>query len=36
MLEEEKLRWFLEAARLRVELFRTIEASNRQQDRATR
>ena len=36
MLEEEKLRWFLEAARLRVELFRTMEASNRNQDRATR
>ena len=36
MLEEERLRWYLEAARLRVELFRTMEASARNQDRATR
>lgn len=36
MLEEEKLKWYLEAARLRVELFRTMEASSRNQDRITR
>ena len=36
MLEEEKLKYFLEAARLRAEIWRTTEASNRQQDRATR
>ena len=36
MLEEEKLKYFLEAARLRVEIYRTQEASNRNQDRITR
>ena len=36
MLEEEKLKYFLEAARLRVEIYRTQEASNRNQDRVTR
>ena len=36
MLEEEKLKYFLEAARLRAEIWRTTEASNRQQDKATR
>lgn len=36
MMEEERLKWYLEAARLRVELFRTMEASNRQHDRVTR
>mgnify|MGYP000323613398 CR=1 FL=1 len=36
MLEEEKLKYFLEAARLRAEIWRTTEASNRNQDRATR
>ena len=36
MMEEEKLRWYLEAARLRVELFRTMEASARNQDRAVK
>lgn len=36
MLEEEKLKYFLEAARLRAEIWRTTEASNRSQDRATR
>ena len=36
MLDEERLKWYLEAARLRVELFRTMEASARNQDRQTR
>jgi len=36
MLEEEKLKYFLEAAKLRAEIWRTTEASNRGQDRATR
>ena len=36
MLEEEKLKYFLEAARLRAEIWRTTEASNRNQDRQTR
>lgn len=36
MLEEEKLKYFLEAARLRAEIWRTTEASNRNQDRMTR
>ena len=36
MLEEEKLKYFLEAARLRAEIWRTTEASNRSQDKATR
>lgn len=36
MLDEEKLKYFLEAARLRAEIWRTTEASNRNQDRATR
>jgi len=36
MLEEEKLKYFLEAARLRAEIWRTTEASNRSQDRVTR
>jgi hypothetical protein len=36
MLEEEKLKYFLEAAKLRAEIWRTTEASNRNQDRATR
>ena len=36
MLEEEKLKYFLEAARLRAEIWRTTEASNRNQDKATR
>jgi hypothetical protein len=33
---EEKLKWDLEAARLRVEIWRTRSANNRGQDRATR
>jgi hypothetical protein len=33
---EEELRWRLEAARIRVEVWRSQEASNRNQDRATR
>lgn len=33
---EETLRWHLEAARLRVEVWRTNEASNRGMDRSTR
>ena len=33
---EETLKWHLEAARLRVEVWRTNEASNRGIDRATR
>ena len=36
MLEEEKLKYFLEAARLRAEIWRTTEASNRNQDKVTR
>lgn len=36
MLEEEKLKYFLEAARLRAEIWRTTEASNRNQERVTR
>jgi hypothetical protein len=33
---EEKLKWDLEAARLRVEIWRTRSANNRGQDKATR
>ena len=33
---EEELKWRLEAARIRVDIWRTSEASNRGQDRATR
>ena len=33
---EEALKWKLEAARIRVEIWRTQEASNRAQDRTTR
>lgn len=33
---EEELKWRLEAARIRVEVWRTKEASNRGQERATR
>lgn len=33
---EELLKWQLEAARIRVDIWRTSEASNRNQDRATR
>jgi hypothetical protein len=33
---EEELHWKLEAARIRVEVWRSMEASNRGQDRATR
>jgi hypothetical protein len=33
---EEELAWKLEAAKLRVDIWRTQEASNRNQDRATR
>ena len=33
---EEELRWKLEAARIRVDIWRSQEASNRGQDRATR
>lgn len=36
MMEEEKLKYFLEAARLRAEIWRTTEASNRNQERITR
>jgi len=36
MFEEDRLRWFLEAAKLRAEIWRTTEASSRSQDRATR
>jgi hypothetical protein len=36
MLEEEKLKYFLEAARLRAEIYRTQEASRRNEERATR
>lgn len=34
--KEETLKWHLEAARLRVEVWRTNEATNRGTDRATR
>jgi hypothetical protein len=34
--KEETLKWHLEAARLRVEVWRSQEASNRGQDRAVR
>lgn len=34
--QEESLKWKLTAAQLRVEIWRTQEASNRGQDRATR
>lgn len=33
---EEELKWKLESARIRVDIWRTQEASNRGQDRATR
>lgn len=33
---EEQLKWALEAARLRIEVWRTQEASNRNQDRTMR
>lgn len=33
---EEELRWKLESARIRVDIWRTKEASNRGQERATR
>lgn len=33
--KEEKLRWMMEAARLRVDVWRSTEASNRAVDRAT-
>ena len=36
IMKEEHIRWWLEAARLRVEVWRTQEASNRGIDRATR
>lgn len=36
MLEEEKLKYFLEAARLRAEIYRTQEASRRNEERITR
>ena len=36
MFEEDKLRWFLEAAKLRAEIWRTQEASNRNIDKAAR
>lgn len=36
MLEEEKLKYFLEAARLRADIWRSQEASNRTHDRVTR
>jgi hypothetical protein len=36
IVQEEHLRWWLEAARLRVEVWRTQEASNRGLDRAVR
>ncbi len=36
VVEEETLRWHLVAAQARVEIWRTQEASNRSQDRATR
>jgi hypothetical protein len=34
--DEEELKWKLEAARIRVEIWRSQEASNRAQDRTTR
>ena len=36
VMQEEHLKWWLEAARLRVEVWRTNEASSRNQDRATK
>lgn len=36
VVEEETLRWHLVAAQARVEIWRTQEASNRNQDRAAR
>lgn len=36
VMQEEHIKWWLEAARLRVEVYRTQEASNRNQERATR
>ncbi len=33
---EETLKWKLIAAQARIDIFRTLEASNRAQDRATR
>jgi hypothetical protein len=33
MMEEEKLKYFLEAARLRAEIYRTQEASRRREER---
>lgn len=36
VMQEEHIKWWLEAARLRVEVYRTQEASNRTQDRVTR
>lgn len=36
MLTEEKLKYFLEAARLRADIWRSQEASNRTQDRITK
>ena len=36
MYQEDRLRWLLEAAKLRAELYRTMEASRRNEERATR
>ena len=36
VMQEEHIKWWLEAARLRVEVYRTQEASNRNIDKATR
>ena len=36
IVKEEHIKWWLEAARLRVEVYRTQEASNRNIDRSTR
>ena len=36
MLDEEKLKWFLEGAKLRADIWRTTEASNRNQDKVTK
>ena len=36
MYQEDRLRWLLEAAKLRAELFRTMEASRRNEERLTR
>lgn len=36
VMQEEHIKWWLEAARLRVEVYRTQEASNRNQERVTR